>query len=169
MNASVFLSRPAVLSAGQEQASRRWTDAVLAASCHIARIRRADYQPDSWTQLRDVLSEVDGFVVFGFRQLSTQSGTWRADTDEQATITAAWSSPWMQIEAGMALMRDLPVLVIPEVGVSEGVFEPRRWTGLLFGVEMERDPLGSGGEAWLEAVLSRTAARERSRRKSVAP
>jgi hypothetical protein len=166
---SVFISAPAMLSPLQEQAFRRWCNALAAASLRGARILRSDYHPDSWAQLRSVLDRVDGVVVFGFRQLWYEGATWRGGTAEEDVVTTAWTSPWMQIEAGMALMRDLPVLVIPEAGVADGVFEPSRWTGLLFGVEMERDPLGYGGAAWLEAVLRGAAARERVSGKPVAP
>jgi hypothetical protein len=56
----------------------------------------------------------------------------------------------------MALMQGLPVLVAPERDVTEGVFEHRRWTGLLFGTEMEGEPVGEPGNAWIDAVRRRS-------------
>lgn len=151
----MFLSRPAVLSGSQERESQRWTGAIEAAGLRVARIQRTGYEPDPWTQLRSKLEQVDGAIILGFRQLSV-NGLWRADTPEEVAEVATWTSPWLQIEAGMALMQGLPVLVVPERNVSEGVFERRRWTGLLFGTEMEREPVGEPGNAWIDAVRRRS-------------
>jgi hypothetical protein len=157
LNPSVFVSRPAVLSAAQEQLCRRWTDALRGEPLNTVHIPRSAYRSDSWAQLRDVLSQVDGVVILGVRQLSARSAVWRASTGEEQTLTTSWTSPWMQIEAGMALMRDLPVLVVPEAGVAEGVFDRSRWHGSLFGIDLEHEPLGPAGAVWRDAVRARAA------------
>jgi hypothetical protein len=152
LNPTVFLSRPAILSPAQERLGQCWVAALEAASLHVERLQRTSYEHDTWTQLRTTLQRVDGVIVLGFRQLSVNGGQSREDTAEELAQVTTWTSPWMQIEAGMALMHGLPVMAVPERGVAEGIFDRDRWTGQLFGTELEREPVGEPGRAWIDAV-----------------
>ena len=56
----------------------------------------------------------------------------------------------------MALALRLPLLVVPDHGVQEAVFNPELWSGNVHGSNPE--PPGSDG--WLAQVRDRNAARE---------
>jgi hypothetical protein len=49
------------------------------------------------------------------------------------TVSTVWTSPWMHVEAGMAIASNKPVLAAPERGVTEGVFAQHNWTENVFG------------------------------------
>lgn len=150
----MFLSRPAVLSGSQERESQRWTGAIEAAgfvsSGYSAQATNQTLGPNYVTSLSRWM-EPSSLVSANCR--STVCG---ARTRPKRWPRSPPGPPWLQIEAGMALMQGLPVLVAPERDVTEGVFEHRRWTGLLFGTEMEGEPVGEPGNAWIDAVRRRS-------------
>jgi len=104
-----------------------------------------------------LINNADGTLVLGLRQLIVNSGVWRPDTPEEIELSAAWTSPWMQIEAGMAIVSGIPVLVAPEAGVCEGVFARENWIGNVFGTSA--DEVDSAEvDAWASAVTAGVAA-----------
>jgi hypothetical protein len=91
------------------------------------------------------------FVVLGFRQMDMRHGLWRGGTAEMETVSAVWTSPWMHVEAGMAIESNKPVLAAPERGVTEGVFAQHNWIANVFGSDVE-NPRSPGVERWAAAV-----------------
>jgi hypothetical protein len=67
------------------------------------------------------------------------------------TLSAVWTSPWMHVEAGMAIASNKPVLAAPERGVTEGVFAQHNWIANVFGSDVE-NPRSPGVERWAAAV-----------------
>jgi hypothetical protein len=83
------------------------------------------------------MESASAVVVFGFRQMWVESGVWRPGTLEQAeTAPVHWTTPWVQIEAGMAAARRLPLLVVAEDGVTEGAFGGDVWREPVFGTAL---------------------------------
>ena len=103
----------------------------------------------------DFIDAADGVFVLGFRQLVVDSAVWRADTAERAAVSGeAWTSPWLQIEAGMALAAGLPVLVAAEADVREGVFARDTWTGHLAGTSLD-EPCPATVDRWASTITAR--------------
>lgn len=52
-------------------------------------------------------------VAFGFKQISIKEATFRPNTKDEQIWQNKWmSTPWNDIEVGMALMEGMPVLII---------------------------------------------------------
>ena len=158
MTPTVFLCEPAGLAAAQRVASDDWHERLFGLGFDIDQIRREDYEPDPWPGLRTRIRAAHGVVVLGFRQLYVSAGTWRRGTAFESGMAGTWSSPWLHIEAGLALAEGLPLLVVPESGVREGVFAPHTWSAALRGTSMaaaDDDVIGS----WARSVEERCALR----------
>jgi hypothetical protein len=156
MTARVFLCEPSGLSSGQSAVSDRWHERLSELGFDIDQLRLGAYEDDPWPGLLRRIGAADGVLVLGFRQLIVHSGTWREGAEEEAGIRASWTSPWLQVEAGIALAADVPVLVAPEPGVSEGVFEPGTWSGTLHGTSAEM-PDPDVLAAWARMVSARAS------------
>jgi hypothetical protein len=126
---TVFVSRPSLLAPEVESRASGWESALVSAGVSPVRLRPRDYEDAPWPQLTRLIALVDGVVVLGFHD---------------------HASPWLQLEAGMALMIRKPVLVIPEPGLTDGIFDPSVWTGDVTG--LVGDPARGFPEAWLRAV-----------------
>lgn len=153
MRPVVFLSRPAVLSADQETAFSAWSQ-MLDLDFDVQRLERHQYAEEPWAQLRAIFTQVDGVATFGFRQDVRQLDVMVAG--------ASRTSPWIHIEAAMAIALRVPVLAIAEQGVADGVFEPAVWAESLYGVPAGTAPSRRAiPRQWIEAVHRAFTARQR--------
>jgi hypothetical protein len=123
--ASVFVSRPSVLTFSQEGVWRQVSDTLNAAGIDAVTVSRTDYPPaGALAEIRRVMAECCGVVVLGFRQLEIATGRWREGTSEERSIDGtAQPTSWNHVEAGMASALGLPVFIVREPGVSGGVFD----------------------------------------------
>jgi len=153
----IFLCEPAGLSAAQRSASDHWHERLFGFGFDVDQLRRPDYAPDPWPGLKRRMDGAHGVVVLGFRQLFVSSGHWRPNTEHETAASGTWSSPWLHIEAGLAIAFGLPLLLAPETGVREGVFAPETWTGAHRGTSLETPDPGIVG-AWARSVVERVAA-----------
>jgi uncharacterized protein YjbI with pentapeptide repeats len=120
----VFLSQPAVLTMAQRVLVDRVVHAVEQGGAEVVRLERDDYPVSgSLEEVRRRLSGCAGLVVLGLPQLVVVEGTLRPGTPEQAELRdAALASPWHQLEAGMAIAMQLPVLVLGDHLSEAGIF-----------------------------------------------
>jgi hypothetical protein len=142
MTPRVFLCEPSGLAAPQRLTSDRWHERLFGLGLDIDQLREVDY----------------GVLVLGFRQLHISTATWRPGVEAGTDLAGSWSSPWLQIEVGLAVAVELPLLVVPEAGVREGVFAPETWTGTVLGTSMAA-PDDDVIESWARSVGERFASR----------
>ena len=155
MKRTVFVSAPTGLSSGQRLISGQWHQRLAGLGFDVLRLGREQYQSDPWRIVLEFIDAADGVLVLGFRQLVIDSAVWRPDTGERAAVDdASWTSPWLQIETGMALAAGLPVLVAAEAGVREGAFARNTWTGQLAGTSME-SPRPAVLDRWASTIRAR--------------
>jgi hypothetical protein len=155
--ATVFVSRPAVLTPNQEAIYAQWSDGLAALGFSLVTIPRASYAASPWAQLRRALAHANGAVIFGFRQVVVESGSRRPGTAEQESAVGSYGSPWNHIEAGLAAMADLPILVVPEGDAREGVFSADVWRDGVYGAHIDVWTAGEGAQGrslrdWATAV-----------------
>ena len=121
----VFVSRPSVLTASQEAMWRLVEDTLKRSGAEIVTLARSDYPPVGvLADVRRAMADCNGMVVLGVRQLVILAGSWRPGTPEERPADGrALSTPWNQVEAGVAAALGLPVFVAREPGVVGGVFD----------------------------------------------
>lgn len=158
MTARVFLCEPSGLAGPQRLMSDDWHERLFGLGFDIEQLRDEDYEPDPWPGLMRRMRAAHGVVVLGFRQLYVSRGTWRLGAEFETNMAGTWSSPWLQIETGLAVAEGLPLLIVPESGVSEGVFAPETWTNALFGTSMAT-PDDGVVDSWARSVKGRFALR----------
>ena len=74
--------------------------------------------------VRDLLNKCDGVIVLGFRQMLIEKGISKYQTSKESIIDYSFlPTAWNQIEAGMAFMCNVPILILCEDGVFSGVFD----------------------------------------------
>lgn len=164
MTPRIFLCEPSSLSPSQRALSDRWHERLFGLGFDVDQVRSDSYSRDPWKSLIDRITTADGALVLGFGQMFIASGTWRDGSPQQSHVVGAtWTSSWLQAEVGIALAAGVPVLVAPELGVSEGVFAPETWTGPVLGTGIDT-PDVRVVEAWAArvAVRSRSSAQGRT-------
>jgi hypothetical protein len=166
MTPRIFLSRPSLMSPEQEMAAGRWSRSLQRMGMEqIAPL--IGYVGDTlWTTLRRNLEVADGALILGLGQLRIDEGCWRPDTVAPTDPPKWWPTPWNHVEAGMAIMAGLPLLVIRENGVAGGVFDSCEWTDGIYGADLDSPATEPTVIAWASDVFARH--RERIKRSSVA-
>lgn len=139
----MFVSRPSELTVNDERAAQAWDAALVVIGMRPCRLTKPEYEDDAWTQLHRIIASVDGMIVLGFAGSS------------RSTV-----SPWLHIEASVALVVGTPVLVVPRhETVSEGIFDPASWTARLSGLPSKASPADGFPSAWVDAVHEHLRAR----------
>jgi len=123
--APVFVSRPGCLSLPQQQQLAALLAITKEEGLEAQMLERLDYPSfGAITEVRRVMAGCAGALILGFTDLRIPSGTWRPGTpDEKNVENLALTTPWIQIEAGMAVTLGIPVLVLRERQVSGGIFD----------------------------------------------
>ena len=94
-----------------------------------------------------------GAVVLGVRDLEIKDGSWRKGTKEEISLSDRYmSTEWTQIEAGMAVMAGLPVLIVSETGIRGGVFDVGTSEHLLYRCGVDDLPGSTALRDWCMVV-----------------
>lgn len=158
MTPRVFLCEPSGLTHAQRLVSDLWHERLFGFGFDVDQLRREGYSPDPWPGLKGHIGGAHGVVVLGFRQLCITAGTWRPGTEHETDTAGSWSSPWLHIESGLAIGAGLPLLLVPESGVREGIFASETWTDRVHGTSMEAPEAGTVAQ-WAQAVTERFVSR----------
>jgi hypothetical protein len=150
----IFLSRPTVLSKRQEDTFQAWSASLAELGFQLQRLQRQNYSDQPWDQLRHILAHVDGIVAFGF---------WQGNAESGELTRSMHTSPWTHIEAAMAIAASAPVLVLPEPGIEDGIFDPLVWSGCLHGTPAGIRPSRNAIPGrWIDAVYFASISRQRA-------
>jgi hypothetical protein len=122
---SIFVSKPNTLNPEQAAFWDRLRRILIERGLAPRTLGETDY-PNSApiAAVRRVLEDCDGAMILGMAQLSVSEGVLKANSpNESNAADSLWPTAWNHIEAGMAFMLDLPMLIIRERGVAGGVFD----------------------------------------------
>lgn len=121
----VFVSKPGYLSSTQQQRLTSLLQKLEPECLHPQKLERRDYP--NFGAIREVqrrMSGCVGAIIYGPPQLRVARGSWRLGTPEERQLRDAdFASSWSQIEAGMAVMLGIPMLVLRERDVTGGIFD----------------------------------------------
>jgi hypothetical protein len=152
----VFISRPGVLLDHHQQSLVAVTRRLETEGMLPEMLERKDY-PEFGTiaEVQRLMAGCSGALVLGLREIEVRDGLWRAGTaDQQRLCGVTYATPWSQIEAGMAVMRGLPVLILTEPGVEGGVFDTAKEHNI-FRLRTDDDLASSVFAHWSAAVRER--------------
>lgn len=122
----IFLSRPSSLNDQQARIFRFVLDILTARGIDAVQLPPSDYcQVGSLAALMKTMKDCEALVVFGFRSFTIESGGFREFCEDGCSLENTYlSSPWCQLETGIFLQKEAPILAISENGVAEGIFDP---------------------------------------------
>jgi hypothetical protein len=121
----VFLSRPGYLGYQRQQHIASLLKRLQTEGLDAQTLERPDYPNfGAIGEVRRIMSGCAGAIITGFGELRIEKASWRSGTPEERHVEdLAVTTPWNQIEGGMALMLGIPILILRERGVSGGIFD----------------------------------------------
>lgn len=74
--------------------------------------------------IKNKMKECAGIIILALPQIYVEKGISKKGSPSETSITAKqYPSPWNQIEGTMAYMLDLPMMIIAEEGINDGLLE----------------------------------------------
>lgn len=121
----VFISRPGVMDVRQSLVVDEIKEVIRSLGFDPIELSRNDYDRSSvLSKLSGRLDGCGAMVVFGFKAVHVGKGVYRYNTDDSREMADEFlSTPWNHIEAGMGLMKKIPVLLLADEGVNDGIFD----------------------------------------------
>lgn len=123
----IFFSMPSVMEKSEELLTKDFKQFLERQGYNVLYYIKDDYPNfGQLNKVRDKLMNSVGMVAFGFKQIDIKQAVFRPNTkDEQAWNNRWMSTPWSDIEVGMALMKGMPILLVKNPDVNLGVFDEK--------------------------------------------
>lgn len=119
----VFFSMPGTLSASEEAITLYFKDILKKKGIETKYYKRDHYPKDSQlTKVKESILQADAMIAFGLKQIEIKSG--RLNPDKEEIENEVWlPTPWNEIEVGMGVMANLPILLVRDDKIEIGVFD----------------------------------------------
>ena len=120
---TVFFSMPGTLTASEEALILFYQKVLEDKGLDVKCYKRDHYPKDSQlTKVKQTIGQSDAMIAFGLKQIEIKSGRLNpAKKDYQEDL---WlPTPWNEIEVGMGVMANLPILLVRDDKVEIGVFD----------------------------------------------
>lgn len=122
----VFFSMPGIMTKEDRHVVESYKESLIKRGFEVKEYQRDNYPKfGQLNNIRCEMNKVAGIIAFGFKQINISSGSYRCNTIEVQDYSGKWlSTPWSEIEVGMAIALGRPILLIHDKEVTEGVFDP---------------------------------------------
>ncbi len=122
---TIFFSMPGIMTKQEELITLSYKNLLKDLGYEIIYYGKDDYP--RYGQLNNVKRSIlasSGVIAFGFKQINIINGTYHPHTDLAEEFNNKWlSTPWSEIEVGMAIMRGIPVLLVHDKEINNGIFD----------------------------------------------
>ena len=148
-SAFIFVSQPTAMSKAQVN-GREFIFAELAKYGLVGRtVGLTDHAPKNpIAEVCLLAKHCSGGLVLGFQQAAAASVVYKPGTNvESAADHASFPSPWNQLEAGVLVSMQRPLLVVREQGIAGGIFDPGAGEHYVNPIDLDRldDPAAVDG------------------------
>ena len=114
---------PGSLTASEEALTLFYKDLLEKKNIEAVIYTRDHYPKDSQlTKVKEAIKQSDAMIAFGLKQIEIKTG--RLNPDMKEYKEDLWlPTPWNEIEVGMGVMANLPILLVRDDKVEIGVFD----------------------------------------------
>ena len=122
---SIFFSMPGVMKKEEEILTKEYQKLLMGRGYDVIY-----YSPDKYPgfgQFEKVKADINNsaaMIVFGYKQVHVDKGICRQGTKDESIMDGKWfSTSWNDIEGGMGLMKGLPILLVYDFDINNGIFD----------------------------------------------
>lgn len=114
---------PGTLTASEEALIIFYQKILEEKKMEVKYYKRDHYPKDGQlTKVKQSISQSDAMIAFGLKQIEIKSG--RLNPDRKDYQKDLWlPTPWNEIEVGISVMANLPILLVRDDKVEIGVFD----------------------------------------------
>ena len=121
----IFFSMPGVMAKNDESLTKEYKKILEKRGYNVIYYTSDKYpQFGQFNKVRADILRSSGMIAFGLKQLNIKKASYRPNTIEEANWEEKWlSTPWSEIEVGMGLMKGMPILLVTDPDITDGVFD----------------------------------------------
>jgi hypothetical protein len=132
----VFVSRPVRIDPEFESGYNKFSSVLGSHQLNPRTLGVNAYATDSpFDEVVSIMNQCVGAVILGYPHIRVERGTLKGETIDPASPLVL-ATEWNHIEAALAHVKKLPLLVIHHKGVRGGVFDRGAWNKFLYGVDL---------------------------------
>ena len=122
---TIFFSMPGMLNKEDEVITKNYKEFLEKNGYEVVYYKRDDYPRfGQLNRVKEAINRSTGMIAFGFKQIEISDGKYRPGTSDEKPWKGKWlSTPWNEIEVGIGLAVGMPILLVHDPIISEGVFE----------------------------------------------
>ena len=122
---TIFFSMPGVMSKEDELMTKDYKQLLEKKGYEVVYYKYDDYpQFGQFNKVRHEIMRSSGMIAFGLKQINIHKASYRPGTQSEEEWEDKWlSTPWTEIEVGMGLMKGMPILLVSDPDISNGVFD----------------------------------------------
>ena len=122
---TVFFSMPGTMAKEDELITKNYKEYLEKDGYNVVYYKRDDYPKfGQLGRVKEGIEQSCGMIAFGFKQIEISEGKYRPGTKEVKLWHGKWlSTPWNEIEVGIGLAVGMPILLVHDPIINEGVFE----------------------------------------------
>jgi uncharacterized protein YjbI with pentapeptide repeats len=122
---TIFFSMPGLLNKEDEMITKNYKEFLEKNGYEVIYYKRDEYPRfGQLNRVKESINHSSGMIAFGFKQIYISSGEYRPQTQEESTWKDKWlSTPWNEIEVGIGLAVGMPILLVHDPIINDGVFD----------------------------------------------
>lgn len=122
---TVFFSMPGNMSKDDETTVAAYRNYMVKLGYDVIYYNRDTYPRfGQLSQIKLSIEKCAALIAFGTKQTFIKEGIYRPGMIGERQIKQGWlSTPWNEVEVGMAAMAGLPILLIKDEDIEDGIFD----------------------------------------------
>lgn len=122
---AIFFSMPGTLNKEDEVITKNYKEFLEKNGYEVIYYQRDNYPKfGQLNRVKEAINRSSGMIAFGFKQIHISKASYRPWTGIDTTWEGKWlSTPWNEIEVGIGLAVGMPILLVHDPIINEGVFD----------------------------------------------
>lgn len=122
---TIFFSMPGTLNKEDEVTTKNYKEFLEKNGYEVIYYQRDNYPKfGQLNRVKEAIYRSSGMIAFGFKQIHISKASYRPWTGIDTIWEGKWlSTPWNEIEVGIGLAVGMPILLVHDPIISEGVFD----------------------------------------------
>lgn len=123
----IFFSMPGCLNKKDEIITKDYRDLLEKKGYTVIYYEKDEYPEfGQFNKIRKAIMDSSAMVAFGFKQICIEKGVSHPETTQEKAIENKYMSTyWNELEVGMGLMHNLPILLVKDADIDNGVFDSK--------------------------------------------
>lgn len=122
---SIFFSMPGNMSKTDEITVLAYRQYLMKLGYEVIYYNRDTYPRfGQLSQIKASIEKCAAMIAFGTKQTFIKEGVYRPGMSGERSINDSWlSTPWNEVEVGMATMIGIPILLVKDDDIEDGIFD----------------------------------------------